>query len=388
MRQCVAKNRTGGRHERSIEGDVTPESHTESDESHRVNRADTNTVARPWGVADSRRIPVCSPGVLGSLTGTTDRIDGQSVESDTVADTADDADVRPADTAPAPVRRDPRVGRVVVPGGRAVAPRRPPLPRRRAVADAPLTAPSTAPTGADFELVFDLDQLVDEADPLPANRPGERMHSAFESIYGRVGPGLARNGWPSFPQERTDRRQPAVHNRVRIKWGELRGVPDVRRIADMAICCAGENGAIPLGHEGTFAIDADVSDLGLSNAIRACARRVLGGVDCDWTRFGRFPRFIMLFRTAPGVDVRSKAFVFAQADDVTRASGDKVEVIGHSGCFTAYGVHHKTGDYFKWEGAQPFTRGPQDVPLVTEDQIKWFLREVQLIRSFVHVNRR
>ena len=235
------------------------------------------------------------------------------------------------------------------------------------------------------DLFFDPDKLV--TTPLPAlPAAGERMHMLHESIFGRIGPALVRNGWSCFPQERGERRKSAVVDGRALKWKPYQErLPNASEIRSWSLQCPGENAAIITGpvSGNLFALDVDVDDPDLAAAVRATATEHLGHT--PFYRFGRVPRVIMLYRHEDGVVMRKRSWRFGELDEkgAWKASDHAIEILANGSPFTAFGLHHKTGQYFKWGDEQPFLRKPTDVPIVTMAQIEAFLAAVQLVRPFV-----
>ena len=235
----------------------------------------------------------------------------------------------------------------------------------------------------DFD--FSVDDLVDCSDDEPRSRVGERLHVLHESIFGCIGPALVANEWSCFPQERGERRRPATVDRHALKWKPYQErLPTAAEMRSWSLQCPGENVTVITGpvSGNLFALDVDVNDPTLSNAVRACAVEHLG--DTPFLRFGRVPRVIMLYRHLPGEVMRKKSYRFGEYrdDGSWGASDHALEILANGSPFTAYGIHHKTGDYFKWGDAQPLTTSPDALPLVTLAQLESFLAAVQEVRRF------
>ena len=234
------------------------------------------------------------------------------------------------------------------------------------------------------DLVFDPDKLVTTPlPPLPA--AGERMYMLHESIFGRIGPALVRNGWSVFPQEREEGRKSAVVDGRALKWKPYQGrLPSPSEIRSWSLQCPGENVAIITGpvSGNLFALDVDVDDPDLAATVRQVATEHLGHT--PFYRFGRVPRVIMLYRHEDGVAMRKRSYRFGRygADGTWGPSGEAIEFLANGSPFTAFGIHYKTGQYFKWGDEQPFLRNPSDVPVATADQIASFLTAVQDVRRF------
>ena len=247
----------------------------------------------------------------------------------------------------------------------------------------PAEAVEVARPTSRLDEIFALLTVADLRDPTPDPEGDAFPFGRFDHlrpIYGELAMLLFERGWATYPQERWGKRNPSKVDGRMVKWSTLRTL-DRARTKEMSLQASMSNVALILGVQGVFALDVDCDDQALSWAVQACARRCLGGD--GWTRYGRAPRALMLYRTLPGVDARSRPFRFAEADDVTKASSHALEILGHGGSFTAFGKHHETGSRFTWDFPCPQSARPEDVPLVTEDQLRYFLREVQTIRPFV-----
>ena len=195
------------------------------------------------------------------------------------------------------------------------------------------------------ELVFDASTIV--TTPLPVGpASGERMHMLHESIFGRIGPALVRNGWSVFPQERGERRKPAVVDGRALKWKPYQErLPTASEIRSWSLQCPGENVAIITGPASgnLFVLDVDVDDPDLAAAVRATATEHMGHT--PFYRFGRKPRVILLYRHEAGVAMRKRSWRFGQLKEggTWGPSDHCIEILANGSPFTAFGIHHKTG---------------------------------------------
>ncbi len=208
----------------------------------------------------------------------------------------------------------------------------------------------------------------------------ELLGGMSESVFAAAGPAMAALGWSVFPQETSgERRMPGkLHGRV-IRWSEEQDLantpptPDFLR--DCALQCASHNVANVFGPASgnTFALDVDVMDAAMSDAIVGIAEDILGST--PFMRVGRAPKIALIYRHAPGDVVRSVSRRFANADGTPGEHG--LEILGAGKLITMHGRHHKTGQYFKWVGsATPMFDGPQFAPEVTADEVCAFLAAV------------
>ncbi len=225
--------------------------------------------------------------------------------------------------------------------------------------------------------------LVDDA-PSTVDR-GARMHTIVETMFNRVGPVLVANGWSVFPQQVMGRRGPALISGAALKWKPYQDrLPTEREILSWAAQCPSHNAAIVTGAASSnlFALDLDIEDVDLAQTVREVAFEHLG--ETPYMRFGRAPRVVLLYRHGPEDKLRKRTYRFGvhDAQGAWVASGDMIEVLANGSPFTAYGHHHKTGDYFKWGGLQPLYAGPDRAPLVYPDQIESFVAAVQDVRGF------
>ena len=240
------------------------------------------------------------------------------------------------------------------------------------------------------DLTFDIADLVPNTGARAAG-PGNRMHSEVETVFPRFGPAMVRNGWSVFPQQATGQRAPALVDGVGLRYGEFQHrLPTRAEVASWAAQCPDQNAAIITGEASgyLFALDVDVEDPLLVRQVRDKAFEHLGVT--PYTRFGRPPRMILLYRHEPENKMRRRTYRFGFHDAAGNwgATGDMIEVLANGTPFTAYGHHHTTGEYFKWGAVQPLIAGPGEAPLVTAERFDAFLDAVQDVRGFFRQPRR
>lgn len=251
-----------------------------------------------------------------------------------------------------------------------------PLPER-----APLPQPER-PAGwipMRERLAFDITDFVPDDRPPAADAPRNRMHAVEETIYPRFAPAMYRNGWMTFPQKTSGSRGPEGG----IEYGQYRvQYPPLSEIVSWGAQHPDANVAVMLGEVShwSIAFDVDVRNLAVCRGIRDLMIQHLGPLVME--RYGDAPKFIGLYRTEPGVDVRAQSYAMAMAAD-DDGKVPALEVLGHRSVFTAYGHHHRTGGYFKWGAVQPLIASPLELTLVTPAQINAFLHAVHAQFPFV-----
>ncbi len=212
------------------------------------------------------------------------------------------------------------------------------------------------------------------------NHGVELLGGMSENVFAASGPAMAALGWSVFPQETSgERRMPGkIHGRV-IKWSEefdlANTPPTATFLRDCALQCASHNVAAVFGPASgyTFAVDIDVMDAAMSDAIVCIAEDILGAT--PFMRVGRAPKIALIYRHAAGDTVRSVSKRLADADGTAGEHG--LEILGSGKLITMHGRHHKTGQYFKWVGsATPMFDGPQLAPEVTSAEVDRFLSAV------------
>ncbi len=208
----------------------------------------------------------------------------------------------------------------------------------------------------------------------------ELLGGLSESVFAAAGPAMAALGWSVFPQETSgERRMPGkLHGRV-IRWSEEHDLahtpptPDFLR--DCALQCASHNVACVFGPAScnTFAVDVDVLDAAMSDAIVGIAEDILGAT--PFMRVGRAPKIALIYRHAAGNTVRSVSKRLADEDG--RPGEHGLEILSSGKLLTMHGRHHKTGQYFTWAGsANPLLDGPNLAPEVTSEEVTAFLAAV------------
>ncbi len=194
-----------------------------------------------------------------------------------------------------------------------------------------------------------------------------------------------------LPAEQGDRRGPGLVDGKALLWKEFASrLPTVEEAKWWGVHCPRHNVACIMGKASgeVIGIDVDVSDEGLSNRIQALAAEHLG--ESPYRRVGRHPRVVMLYRQAPEEEqtpaerIPSRSFKFVQqgADGSVSRGDDGIEVLSRGKPVTFYGLHHKTGTWFRWLGLHPLAHGPERAPLVTQEQVVAFMEAVQEVRRF------
>jgi len=204
-----------------------------------------------------------------------------------------------------------------------------------------------------------------------------------EPLFGAVAVQCLKHGWTLIPQERGERRGTSLIDGRALKWGQYNDTPPTpEEVQHWAYQAPTSNAAILLGppSNNVFCFDIDVLDEDLNYEIQGLADDILGPT--RFTREGQAPK-IALFYRAESVDMLppNRSFRFMAAD-LINVSGDAIEIQGRGRMVTAYGYHHKTDRYFRWEGPQPYTYKSTDVPLVTPEQVEDFISAIQDVRPF------
>ena len=202
-------------------------------------------------------------------------------------------------------------------------------------------------------------------------------------VYSRYGETLYKYGWLSFPQKKLGSRGPEGG----IEYSEWRKqYPPLKEVKLMASEFPFSNVAIMLGEVShwSIAFDVDVMDELVCNRIRALMEEHLGPIRMQ--RWGQYPKFIGLYRTAPDVEVRAQSYSLRLPEDYM-GKQPALEVLGHRSVFTAFGFHHRTGELFKWAPCSPYLSDPRDLTLVTPAQINAFLHAVHQEFPFLRAPR-
>lgn len=241
------------------------------------------------------------------------------------------------------------------------------------VASGPDSQNAKPVSGLSLPLVFTHPLLVGAklVDP-NAPKPTVVRHKMYEAGEAYFLPALncLKQGWSVYPQARNGNRRPALIDGQSVTPKLYRDILPPLPVVEWWIAkTPSSNVALQLGPSSghTFAIDIDIDDQAGSEWVQKLARRHLGAT--PFTRQGRVPRMVLIYRRDPTKPVRSQAFKIAGSDDA-------IEILGDGKSVTIYGSHHKTGEYFKWGGTQPSIAGPDKAPLVTEEKLTAFLDAV------------
>lgn len=212
-------------------------------------------------------------------------------------------------------------------------------------------------------------------------------HQINAPIWGALAPDLVARGWSCFPQTRDSRRGPGIVDRQALKWAEYqKRLPTQEEVSWWSAFCPSHNIAGIMGSASgnVFAVDVDVNDVELSDAIQETADRILGYT--PFRRVGRFPRIILLYRQAGRVEGSSDRIIPSSVTRFASKDGEDspgaVEILGHGKPATFFGLHHGTGKYFLWVDKSPHWHGPEIAPLVSREQIDAFFDAVHELHPF------
>src|SRR5690606_19556236 len=198
-----------------------------------------------------------------------------------------------------------------------------------------------------------------------------------DTIFGGVVERCLRNGWTLIPQERGDRRRSSIIDGRALKWGEyIEKPPTVQEVRRWALQAPSANGAILMGKPSgnVFCFDIDVLDEDLVYDIIRLADDLLGRT--PFSRVGQYPKHALFYRVENEADLpANKSYRFDGSEDM-------LEIQARGRLITAYGYHHKTECYFKWEAAMPSVDHVSRVPVVTPSQIEEFVDRVRGLRPF------
>lgn len=183
---------------------------------------------------------------------------------------------------------------------------------------------------------------------------------------------MVSRGWSVFPQ--TISRDPASVNGRMIQpingYALDRRLPTRRALSEWTKYCATENVACIMG-EGSgraIAIDIDVTDKVLSHQITEIAIGVFG--DTPLRRIGFAPKIALIYREDGQKRIPTKHYTAADA------SGHGVDIISGPGQLTFFGLHHRTGNPFKWPIRSPINVGPAELPVISRSMVETFMQEV------------
>lgn len=202
-------------------------------------------------------------------------------------------------------------------------------------------------------------RIVDENDRSDVIR--KRMYEIGEKHFGLFARDCTERGWSVYPQTRDGGRRPAVINGQSVKPSLYRDrLPTLAEIDYMSAYAGTQNLAIQFGPASGYAVGLDIdvaADQDVQWIIRLAEKHL--GVTM-LRRWGRRP--LLIFRRDPAETLRSVSYRF---DD---GSGDMIEILADGKAATAFGLHHSTGDYFRWGQNNPALDGPEVAPVVTPEQ--------------------
>ncbi len=225
--------------------------------------------------------------------------------------------------------------------------------------------------------------LLAGATPVVDGEHGEvlrsRMYELGEAFFRQSGMACRDLGWAVYPQTRGDNRRPGVIPGIgAIKIKPLQDAPasveDVRfwseKLPTLNVAAVMSSALV--------AIDIDVGTTGDSGWVQGLAFQTLGMT--PFRRQGRPPRVLLIYRVAPGTDLRSASY---RLEVDGKPGDDQIEILGKGKSVTFYGAHHSTGDYFRWGDLQPTFASPEAAPLIKREQLTEFLDAVDHWRTLV-----
>lgn len=229
-------------------------------------------------------------------------------------------------------------------------------------------------------ITFD-NPLLARGTPVIESERGEvirsRMYELSEPHFRHNGMACRDLGWAVYPQTREGTRRPgAIPGLGAIKLKPLQDGPasvaDVRfwseKLPTLNVAC--------VLTEGLVAVDIDVGKTSDSGWVQRLAYKILGLT--PFRRQGREPRMALIYRVAPGTDLRSASY---RLEVEGKPTDDQIEILAKGKSITFYGAHHSTGDYFHWGDLQPSFASPDAAPLITREQLTEFLDAVDHWRT-------
>lgn len=219
----------------------------------------------------------------------------------------------------------------------------------------------------------------------------ELLYSGQELHFTGIAKSVVAKGWSVFPQERDSGRMPGKAYGEVIKWKtehDLQNrLPTPEALELWNSQCGNLNVALVFGpaSANTFAIDIDVMNAEKSEDIQNMAEEFLGYT--QFRRVGMAPKMALIYRHGPAAEEEvpstSKKFTVTDESGNVVPAEDGLEILGAGKLITIYGLHHKTGNYFTWEDADPLLFGPEAAPLVTKQQVEAFMEAVDAKYGFV-----
>ena len=207
-----------------------------------------------------------------------------------------------------------------------------------------------------------------------------------QAYFGVVASRMRQRGWAVLPQERDERRSTAMIGGQRIRWKEYQDKAPSQQLTDRwASAAAGANAAILLGpvSGNTICLDLDITDFDLSLHIQEIAEEILGLT--PFRRIGKRPKMALFYRLPEGLTVANRTYSLMTADGSVK-SEHAIEIQARRKMMTAYGLHHETGDTFKWQNKLPRHFGPEHATEITPEMLDLFLAEVEARARAFHRN--
>lgn len=193
-----------------------------------------------------------------------------------------------------------------------------------------------------------------------------------KAYFERASRSLVDKGWSIYPQ--TIERRPALIGGRSIQPFDEHSLdkrlPYKTEIDYWIKHCPDHNVACVLGDGSgrACAIDIDVTDEPLAEQITQIALDIFG--DTPLKRVGRAPKIALIYRSPDEGDlIKNRAI---RAVD----GGHGIDILSRGKTLTFYGTHHKTGRPYAWINSSPLNLSPQDLPVITREQVKIFLEAV------------
>ena len=203
-----------------------------------------------------------------------------------------------------------------------------------------------------------------------------------QAYFGIVASRMRRLGWAVLPQDRDGRRLPSIIAGERIKWKQYQSAAPSQELTDRwATLAPTANAAVLMGaaSANTICLDLDIKDEDLSLQIQEIGEEILGR--SPFRRIGKRPKMALFYRIDAAELPRSAVYYLMEADGETR-SEHMIELQSQGSMMTAFGLHHETGDRFRWQADLPWHVGPDAAPLITADKLQDFIDAVEVVRAF------
>lgn len=187
-------------------------------------------------------------------------------------------------------------------------------------------------------------------------------------MFGSLAPKLRDMGWKSLIPIKAGEKSPAISG-----WQTYNVTSPSDDRLEMWMRLNAECGiGLAFGPDAVIGLDLDFTAPDKAQEARRIMDTTLGTTPL--IRVGRAPKLLALYKVADGLRVDGRAF-------------GGFEIYSRSGQCLLYGIHPVTGQPYTWPEESPEEVSPEDLPEVTQEELRRFLDQMGPLREDTVIHR-